>query len=108
MSLSVNTNSASLTAQNALQSAQASLNVSLQRLSTGLQINSAADNPAGLVTSSLASSQISGLQQSIQNIQTGQSLSQTADSSLANINNLLVQIRTLASNSANTATQSTA
>jgi flagellin len=108
MTLSVNTNVASLTAQNSLQAAQTSLNTSLQRLSTGLQINSAADNPAGLVTSSLQNSQISGLQQSIQNIQTGQSLAQTADSSLANINNLLIQVRTLASNSANTATQSTA
>jgi flagellin len=108
MTLSVNTNVASLTAQNALQSAQASLNVSLQRLSTGSQINSAADNPAGLVTSSLQASQISGLQQSIANIQTRTSLAQTADSSLANINKLLIQIRTLAANSANTATQSTA
>ena len=53
MSLSVNTNVASLTAQNALQSAQSQLDTSLQRLSTGSQINSAADNPAGLVTSSL-------------------------------------------------------
>ena len=92
----------------ALQAAQTSLNTSLQRLSTGLQINSAADNPAGLVTSSLQNSQISGLQQSIQNIQTGTALAQTADSSLANINNLLVQIRALASNSANSGAQSTA
>lgn len=108
MSLSVNTNVASLTAQNSLQSSQNSLNTSLQRLSTGLQINSAADNPAALVTSSLQASQISGLQQSITNIQTGSALAQTADSSLGNVNNLLVQIRALASNSANTATQSTA
>lgn len=108
MSLSVNTNVASLTAQNSLQSSQASLNTSLQRLSTGLKINSAADDPAGLVTSSLQASQISGLQNSIANIQTGSSLAHTADSSLSNVNNLLVQIRSLASNSANTATQSTA
>ena len=106
MTLSVNTNVASLNAQNALQASQSRLQTSLLRLSTGLQINSAADNPAGLVTSSLQASQISGLQQSIQNIQTGTSLAQTADSSLANINNLLVQIRSLAANSANTATQS--
>ena len=106
MSLSVNTNVASLTAQNALASSQNSLNTSLQRLSTGLQINSAADNPAGLVTSSLQAAQISGLQQSLQNISTATNLAQTADGSLSNINNLLVQIRTLASNSANTGTQS--
>jgi flagellin len=108
MSLSVNTNVASLTAQNSLQASQSRLDTSLQRLSTGLQLNSAADNPANLVTSSLQASQISGLQQSIQNIQTATSLTQTADSSLGNINNLLVQIRAFAANSANSATQSTA
>lgn len=106
--LSVNTNMNSLVAQNNLMSSQTRLNSSLQKLSTGLQINSAADNPAGLVTSSLENAQISGLQQSIQNIQTGSALVQTADSSLANINDLLVQVRSLAANSANTATQSTA
>ncbi len=108
MSLSVNTNVASLTAQSSLQESQDALNKSLQRLSTGSQINSAADNPAGLVTSSLQASQISGLQTAIKNIATGTSLAQTADSSLSNIGKLLVQIRTLAANSANTATQSTA
>lgn len=108
MSLSVNTNVASLTAQTALQANQNQLDVSLQRLSTGSQINSAADNPSGVVTSSLEASQIAGLQQSITNIQTGTALAQTADSSLANINNLLVQIRALASNSANSGAQSTA
>jgi flagellin len=106
--LSVNTNMNSLVAQNNLMSSQTRLNSSLQKLSTGLQINSAADNPAGLVTSSLENAQISGLQQSIQNIQTGSALVQTADSSLANINDLLVQVRSLAANSANSATQSTA
>lgn len=106
--LSVNTNMNSLVAQNNLQSSQTRMNQSLQRLSTGLQLNSAADNPAGLVTSSLENAQISGLQQSIQNIQTGTALVQTADSSLSNINDLLVQVRNLAANSANTATQSTA
>lgn len=106
--LSVNTNMNSLVAQNNLMASQTRLNSSLQKLSTGLQINSAADNPAGLVTSSLENAQISGLQQSIQNIQTGSALVQTADSSLANINDLLVQVRSLAANSANTATQSTA
>jgi flagellin len=108
MALSLNTNVAALTAQNNLQASQSRLTTSLQRLSTGLKINSSSDDPAGLVTSSLQNAQISGLTQSIQNIQTGSSLVQTADSSLSNINDLLVQIRSLASNSANTATQSTA
>lgn len=104
--LSVNTNMNSLVAQNNLQASQNRMNSSLQRLSTGLKLNSAADNPAGLVTSSLQNAQISGLQQSIENIQTGTALAQTADSSLSNINDLLVQVRNLAANSANTATQS--
>ena len=108
MSLSVNTNNASLSAQNSLQASQTRLTTSLQRLSTGLKINNAEDDPAGLVTSSLQASQISGLQTSIQNIQTSTALAHTADSSLENINNLLVKIRTLAANSANTATQSPA
>ena len=94
--------------QNNLQSAQNSVNQSLQRLSTGMQINSASDNPAGLVTSSLESAQISGLTQAIQNTQTGTALAQTADSSLSNINDILLQVRNLAANSANTGTQSTA
>lgn len=106
--LSVNTNMNSLVAQNNLMASQTRMNSSLERLSTGLRLNSAADNPAGLVTSSLQNAQISGLQQSIQNIQTGTALAQTADSSLANINDLLVQVRNLAANSANTATQSAA
>jgi flagellin len=106
--LSVNTNMSSLIAQNNLQTAQTSMDTSLQRLSTGSTINNASDNPAGLVTSSLQNAQIAGLQQSIQNIQEGTALAQTADSSLSNINNLLLQVRNLASNSANTATQSTA
>ncbi len=108
MSLSINTNNSSLSAQNSLQASQTRLSTSLQRLSTGLKINNAEDDPAGLVTASLQASQISGLQTSIQNIQTSTALAHTADSSLANINNLLVQVRTLAANSANTATQSTA
>lgn len=106
--LSVNTNMSSLIAQNNLQASQNRLNTSLERLSTGLSINSAADNPAGLVTSSLQNAQISGLSQSIQNIQTGNALVQTADSALANINDLLVQVRNLAANSANTGTQTAA
>lgn len=108
MSLSVNTNAASLTAQLNLQASQSRLNTSLQRLSTGLRINGAGDDPAGLVTSSLQNAQISGLTQSIANIDRGVTLVQTADSALSNINDLLVKIRTLAADSANTATQSDA
>lgn len=104
--LSVNTNMNSLIAQNNLSASQTRMNSSLERLSTGLKLNSAADNPAGLVTSSLQNAQISGLQQSLENIQVGTALVQTADSALSNINDLLVQVRNLAANSANTATQS--
>lgn len=108
MTLSVNTNVASLTAQDSLQSSQSRLNTSLQRLSTGLRINNAEDDSAGLVTSSLQAAQISGLQSSIQNLQTATALTHTADQSLGNIGNLLIQIRSLATSSANAGTQATA
>ena len=66
MALSVNTNTTSLTAQMNLAKSQTRMNTSLERLSTGLKINRASDDPAGLVTSELQKSQISGLTKSIE------------------------------------------
>ena len=74
---------------------------SLQRLSSGLRINSAADDPAGLVISEQQGAQIAGLQAAIQNTTTATTLVQTADGALSTINNLLAQIRGLAVSSAN-------
>ncbi len=108
MALSVNTNVSSLTAQMNLAKSQSRMNTSLERLSTGLKINRAGDDPAGLVTSELQKSQISGLTKSIENIDRGITMVQTAESGLAEINDLLLKVRDLAVNSANTATQDTA
>ena len=108
MALSVNTNTTSLTAQMNLAKSQTRMNTSLERLSTGLKINRASDDPAGLVTSELQKSQISGLTKSIENIERGTTMGQTAESGLAEIGDLLLKIRDIAINSANTATQDTA
>ena len=108
MALSVNTNTTSLTAQMNLAKSQTRMNTSLERLSTGLKINRASDDPAGLVTSELQKSQISGLTKSIENIERGTTMVQTAESGLAEIGSLLLKLRDVAVNSANTATQDTA
>ena len=108
MALSVNTNTTSLTAQMNLAKSQSRMNTSLERLSTGLQITRASDDPAGLVTSELQKAQISGLTKSIENIERGTTMVQTAESGLSEIGSLLLKMRDIAVNSANTATQDTA
>ena len=108
MALSVNTNSSSLTAQMNLSKSQSRMNTSLERLSTGLKINRASDDPAGLVTSELQKSQISGLTKSIENIERGTTMVATAESGLAEIGSLLLKMRDIAVNSSNAATQDTA
>ena len=108
MALSVNTNTTSLTAQMNLSKSQSRMNTSLERLSTGLKINRASDDPAGLVTSELQKSQISGLTKAIENIERGTTMVQTAESGLGEIGSLLLKMRDIAVNSANEATQDTA
>ncbi len=108
MALSVNTNTTSLTAQMNLSKSQSRMNTSLERLSTGLKINRASDDPAGLVTSELQKAQISGLTKSIENIERGTTMVQTAESGLGEIGSILLKMRDIAVNSANTATQDTA
>lgn len=108
MSLSVNTNVSSLNAQVNLQRSSNRLNQSLERLSTGLQINKAADSAAGLVISELQRKEISGLSGAIRNIERGVNAVQTAESGLGEVNDLLLKIRSLAVDSANTATHDTA
>ncbi len=108
MALSVNTNTTSLTAQMNLSKSQSRMNTSLERLSTGLKINRAGDDPAGLVMSELQRSQISGLTKAIENIERGTTMVQTAESGLAEIGGLLLKMRDIAVNSANEATQDTA
>jgi flagellin len=102
----INTNVASLNAQRNLNTSQSALSVSLQRLSSGLRINSAKDDAAGLAISDRFTTQIRGLNQASRNASDGISLSQTSESALAEIGNNLQRIRELAVQSAN-ATNST-
>jgi flagellin len=101
MALTVNTNIASLNAQRNLTKSGSDLNVSLQRLSTGLRINSAKDDAAGLAISERFTTQIRGLNQAIRNSNDGVSLAQTAEGALSESGNLLQRIRELAIQSSN-------
>ncbi len=101
MALSINTNVASLNAQRNLQRSQETLNTSLQRLSTGLRINSAKDDAAGLAISTRFTTQINGLNQAVRNANDGISLAQTGEAALDEITNNLQRIRELAVQSAN-------
>ena len=106
MASTINTNVASLTAQRNLGISQNSLNTSIQRLSSGLRINSAKDDAAGLAISERMSTQIRGLNQAARNANDGVSLAQTAEGALGTIGNNLQRVRELAVQSRN-ATNST-
>ena len=101
MSLVLNTNINSLNAQNNLTSSQASLSQALQRLSSGLRINSAADDAAGLAISQQFTTQINGTNQAINNANDAVSEAQTAGGALSTLTNNLQSIRTLAVEAAN-------
>jgi flagellin len=97
----INTNIASLNAQRNLNSSQAATNQALERLSSGLRINSAKDDAAGLAISTRFQSQINGLNVAIRNVGDGVSLSQTAEGALGAMTDSLQRIRELALQSAN-------
>jgi len=101
MALTVNTNIASLTAQRNLTGSQNDLSQSLQRLSSGLRINSAKDDAAGLAISARFEAQIRGLNQGVRNANDGISLAQTAEGALAEVTSNLQRIRELAVQSSN-------
>ena len=101
MALVINTNTSSLTAQRNLTSSQASLSQSIQRLSSGLRINSAKDDAAGLAISERFTSQIRGLNQAVRNANDGISLAQTAEGALKASGDILQRVRELAVQSAN-------
>jgi len=101
MSLVLNTNINSLNAQNNLAGSQASLSQALQRLSSGLRINSAADDAAGLAISQQFTTQINGTNQAVSNANDAVSEAQTTAGALNTIVNNLQSIRTLAVESAN-------
>ena len=96
MALYVNTNVSSLNAQRKLTNATNSLNVSYQRLSSGLRINSAKDDAAGLQISDRLTSQINGLNQGNRNANDGIALAQTIEGAIDETTNMLQRIRTLA------------
>ncbi|MDO8369242.1 MAG: flagellin [Candidatus Nitrotoga sp.] len=97
----INTNIASLNAQRNLNSSQSALQTSLQRLSSGLRINSAKDDAAGMAISDRMTSQVRGLNQAARNANDGVSLAQTAEGGLNGIGESLQRIRELAIQSAN-------
>lgn len=96
MTISVNTNLFSMNAQRSLSSSQSSLATSMQRLSSGLRINSAADDAAGLAISQRMNAQVRGMNVAIRNANDGISLAQTADSALASVGDSLQRMRELA------------
>jgi len=97
----INTNIASLNAQRNLNASQSEANTALERLSSGLRINSAKDDAAGLAISERFQSQIAGLNQAQRNANDGISLAQTAEGAMDEITNNLQRIRELAVQSAN-------
>ncbi|WP_426417601.1 flagellin [Aestuariirhabdus sp. LZHN29] len=101
MALTVQTNVASLNTQRNLNQSSSALDTSMQRLSTGFQINSAKDDAAGLQISNRLTSQINGLNVAVRNANDGISLSQTAEGALSQSTDILQRMRDLALQSAN-------
>ncbi|MCX6380531.1 MAG: hypothetical protein NT023_13830, partial [Armatimonadetes bacterium] len=102
MGLRINTNVAALGALNNLQKASSAIAGSIQKLSSGLRINTGADDPSGLTISEGLRAQIDGLNQAISNTQDAQNVIKTADGGLNETNTLLRTIRQLAVHAANT------
>ena len=101
MSAMINTNISSLTAQRNLGMSQGGLSTAIQRLSSGLRINSAKDDAAGLAITERFTSQIRGLNQAARNANDGISLAQTAEGALKASSDILQRVRELAVQSAN-------
>ena len=100
MALYVNTNASSLNAQRMMANSTNSLDTSYRRLASGLRINSAKDDAAGLQISDRLTSQINGLNQGNRNAQDGISYAQTAEGAMDEMTNMYQRIRTLALQSA--------
>ena len=101
MAAVINTNIASLNTQRNLGTSQSQLNTSIQRLSSGLRINSAKDDAAGLAISERMSAQVRGLNVAARNANDGVSLAQTAEGALGKVGDMLQRVRELAIQSAN-------
>lgn len=96
MAQTINTNVASLNAQRNLTSSQSSLATSLQRLSSGLRVNSAKDDAAGLAISQRMNAQIKGLNQAARNANDGISMIQTAEGGMQQVQDMLIRMKELA------------
>src|SRR3989304_5291262 len=103
----INTNIASLNAQRNLNTSQGALATALQRLSSGLRINSAKDDAAGPAVSERMTSQIRGLNQAARNANDGISPAQTAEGAISESSSILQRLRELAVQSANATNVST-
>lgn len=101
MAMTINTNLSALSVTNSLNANQAALSDSMTKLSTGSQLNTAADNPAGLAISQGLQAQIGGLTQAGQNTASGINLIQTASGALSQVSNILQTINSLAVQAAN-------
>jgi flagellin len=101
MSQVINTNILSMTAQENLNSTASKLSSAVQRLSSGLRINSAMDDPAGLAISMRMGSQVSGMNVAVRNANDAISLSQVAEGTLGTVGNMLQQMRDLAVQASN-------
>jgi len=97
----INTNVKALVAQNSLTVNNRAMSKTMEQLSTGKRINSAADDAAGLAISSKMTSQIRGLNQAVRNANDGISLIQTAEGALNEVTNMLQRMRELAVQAAN-------
>jgi flagellin len=101
MAMFINTNTSSLNAQRNLMNTTKSLDTSYTRLASGLRINSAKDDAAGLQISNRLTSQVNGLDQGNRNANDGISLAQTAEGAMDEVTGMLQRMRTLAQQSAN-------
>jgi flagellin len=101
MPMTINTNLVSMNAQRNLSGSQASLATSMQRLSSGLRVNSAKDDAAGMAIADRMTSQVRGMNVAIRNSNDAISLSQTAEGSLGKVSDMLQRMRELAVQSAN-------
>lgn len=106
MVMGINSNTASLNAQRSANAAQSSLSTSMARLSSGLRINTAKDDAAGLAISERMDSQVRGMNVAIRNANDGVSMTQTAEGGLATVGNMLQRMRELAVQAVNSTNQS--
>ena len=102
MGLQINTNVTAINALRNLTNVSNAVSTSIQRLSSGLRINNAADDPSGLIISEGLRAQIDGLNQAIKNSQDATNLIKTSEGALTEVNNLLRNVRQLAVHAANT------